>query len=150
MAAGDEQPVDASALGQSISRALEEPGPDRNGTRVFVLGDDAESWDAPAVVVLEMPPGYVLFRHAHICHRFEVVVKGSLEAAGRTLRAGDVMTAAPAELYGPHTAGPDGCTTAEVFGSLEGVFRVLCETPDGVREFDFRKGEFPDDYQPLT
>ena len=118
-------------------------------TEVFVLGDDPESWDAPAVVMLDMPPNYVLFRHAHICHRFEVVVKGSLEAGGRILGPGDVMTARPGELYGPHTAGPDGCLTAEVFGSHEGVYRVLCETPDGVREFDFRTGEMPADYQAL-
>ena len=49
-----------------------------------------------------------------------------------------------------HVAGPDSCTTAEVFGSLEGVFRVLAEGPDGVREYDFLKGESPDDYLPLV
>lgn len=118
-----------------------------HGTRVFVLDDD-EAWDAPAVVMLEMPPNYVLFRHAHVCHRFEVVVKGTLEADGRTLGPGDVMTARPGELYGPHVAGPEGCTTAEVFSSHEGVYRVLAEAHGEVREFDFRKGELPDDYDP--
>ena len=120
------------------------------GTQVFVLADDPADASAPAVVLLKMPPGYRLFRHAHICHRFEVVVTGTLQANGRTLRPGDVMTARPGELYGPHVAGPDGCTTAEVFGSLEGVFRVLAEGPDGVREYDFLKGESPDDYLPLA
>jgi hypothetical protein len=118
-------------------------------TQVFVLDDDQQEWSAPAVVMLEMPPNYVLFRHAHICHRFEVVVKGSLQAGGRTLRPGDVMTARPGELYGPHIAGPEGCTTAEVFGSHEGVYRVLAESAGGVREYDFREGEMPDDYEPL-
>ena len=121
-----------------------------DGTRVFVLADDPTDASAPAVVLLKMPPGYRLFRHAHICHRFEVVVKGTLEANGRMLGPGDVMTARPGELYGPHTAGPDGCTTAEVFGSLEGVFRVLAEGPDGPREYDFLAGESPDDYVPLV
>jgi hypothetical protein len=60
------------------------------------------------------------------------------------------MTAQPGELYGPHVAGFEGATTAEVFGTLEGVYRVLAETSDGVREFDFRKGEMPDDYQLLV
>jgi hypothetical protein len=115
-----------------------------------VLADDDQQSDAPAVVMLEMPPGYVLFRHAHICHRFEVVVKGSLLVDGRVLRPGDVMTARPGEMYGPHTAGPEGCTTAEVFGSLEGVFRVIANTPDGPRDFDFRTGDVPDDYSPLV
>jgi hypothetical protein len=126
------------------------PEPGRTGTRIFTLSDDPEWWDAPAAVVLEMPPNYVLFRHAHICHRFEVVVKGTLEAGGRRLGPGDVMTARPGEMYGPHTAGPDGCTTVEVFGTLEGVFRVLSDSRDGVREFDFRLGELPEDYQPLA
>ena len=129
---------------------MSKPEPARNGTRIFALSDDPESWDSPAAVVLEMPPDYVLFRHAHICHRFEVVVKGSLEAGGRVLVPGDVMTARPGEMYGPHTAGPEGCTTVEFFGSLEGVFRVLGDSPDGVREFDFRTGELPEDYQPLA
>src|SRR4051812_37581151 len=113
---------------------------------LFVLSDDPQAAEGPAVVVLEMPPNYVLFRHAHICHRFEVVVKGTLEADGRVLGPGDVMTARPGQLYGPHTAGSDGCTTVEVFGTLEGVFRVLCEAPDGLREYDFRTGELPQDY----
>ncbi|HEY8217466.1 MAG TPA: hypothetical protein VIH82_10050, partial [Acidimicrobiia bacterium] len=103
---------------------------------------------APAAVVLVMPPDYVLFRHGHPCERFEVVVKGSLEANGRVLEPGAVMTARPGELYGPHVAGPDGCTTVE-FSSQEGVYRVLCETDGGVREYDFRRGEVPDDYMPL-
>ena len=119
-----------------------------NGTRVFVLADD-EAWDAPAAVILEMPPGYVLFRHGHICHRFEVVIKGSLQASGKMLGPGDVMTARPGEMYGPHTAGPEGCTTVEVFGTLEGVYRVIANAPDGPREFDFRAGELPADYEPL-
>jgi hypothetical protein len=118
-------------------------------TEVYVLGDDPEAPDVPAVVILDMPPGYVLFRHAHICYRFEVVVKGSLVAGDRTLRPGDVMTARPGEWYGPHIAGPEGCTTAEVFGTLDGVFRVMAETGGSGREFDFRQGEIPPDYQPL-
>jgi hypothetical protein len=59
------------------------------------------------------------------------------------------MTARPGELYGPHVAGPEGCTTAEVFDSLDGVFRVIAQCTDGIREYDFRHGEAPDDYQPL-
>lgn len=119
-------------------------------TQIYVLDDGTETMDAPAVVVLEMPPGYVLFRHAHICHRFEIVVKGSLQAGDRTLGPGDVMTARPGEWYGPHVAGPDGCTTAEVFGTLDGVFRVFAEAPEGAREFDFREGEIPRDFRPLA
>jgi anti-sigma factor ChrR (cupin superfamily) len=128
----------------------EQAAPSQDGTRLFVLDDDQQAWGSPAVVVLEMPAGYVLFRHAHVCHRFEVVVKGSLEADGRVLGPGDVMTARPGEMYGPHIAGSGGCTTVEVFGTLEGVFRVIADGPDGPREFDFRMGDLPPDYQPLA
>lgn len=141
---------DYADLTGAIKTTGDAPDNDATGTRMFVLADDPNSWDSPAVVMLQMPPNYVLFRHAHICHRFEVVVKGSLEAGGTIFRPGDVMTAKPGELYGPHTAGPDGCTTAEVFGSLEGVFRVFAESPDGVREFNFLQGELPEGYEPLV
>jgi hypothetical protein len=30
------------------------------------------------------------------------------------------------------------------------VFRVLAETPEGLREYDFRAGEAPDSYVPLV
>ena len=119
-------------------------------TQLYVLADDPEDEDAPAVVVLEMPPGYVLFRHAHVCHRFEVVLKGSMESGGRVLRPGDIMTAGPGEWYGPHVAGPDGCTTVEVFGTYEGVFRVLAEADHGPEEIDFRSGKVPRDFEPFA
>ncbi len=114
-----------------------------------MLGE-ADDLGAPAAVVLDMPPGYVLFRHAHLCHRFEVVVKGSLRAGDRELGPGDVMTAAPGEWYGPHVAGPDGCTTVEVFSTLDGVFRVRAESGEGPREYDFRTGPIPPDYRDLA
>ncbi len=119
-------------------------------TELYVLDDDPEEPSAPAVLVLDMPPGYVLFRHAHVCHRVEVVVKGSLRSGDRTLHPGDVMVARPGEWYGPHVAGPGGCTTVEVFGTREGVFRVLAEADGGEREFDFLKGEVPPDYEPIV
>jgi hypothetical protein len=59
------------------------------------------------------------------------------------------MTAKPGEMYGPHTAGSQGCTTVEFFGSLEGVFRVIADAKTGPREFDFRTDDLPEDYQPL-
>lgn len=116
---------------------------------LHVLADDAGDPDAPAVLVLTMPPGYVMFRHAHRCHRVEVVVRGSMESDGRTLGPGDVMTAGPGEWYGPHVVGPQGCTTVEIFATFDGVFRVLAEDDDGPREVDFRSGEVPRDFVPF-
>jgi hypothetical protein len=57
-----------------------------------VLGDQAEG--PPAVIVLQLPPGHVLERHAHDSYRVEIVVKGSVILPdGRELLPGDVSTA---------------------------------------------------------
>jgi hypothetical protein len=88
---------------------------------IFRMGsDDAE--DAPAVVMLYLPPGAVLPRHAHDCHRIEVVVQGAmLTEDGQWLNPGDVRTSEPGEAYGPHTAGPRGVLSVEVFSNGGGV-----------------------------
>jgi hypothetical protein len=63
---------------------------------------------------------------------------------------GDTFTADPHTLYGPHTAGPDGCTTIEVFSAVEGMFRLLSEDEDGrVTETDSRLGQHAPGYVPL-
>jgi anti-sigma factor ChrR (cupin superfamily) len=108
----------------------------------FPMGD-ANDDATPVAVVVEMPPGFVIMRHAHPCARFEVVVRGTLETDGKTLRPGDVMTSAADMLYGPSTAGPDGCTTIEIFATAPGVTQRIEEQPDGSRvtvnleQFDF-------------
>jgi hypothetical protein len=99
----------------------------------FLLGP-ADNPDTSAAAILEMPPGYELPRHAHNCERFEVIVKGSLQVGEDTLYPGDVATSAALEMYGPHIAGPDGCTTVEVFGALRGVGHTIFDTPDGPNE----------------
>jgi anti-sigma factor ChrR (cupin superfamily) len=114
------------------------------------LLDSTESFSVPAAYLLEMPPGYTLFRHGHPCHRFEVIVQGSLDFGDGTVgQVGDVMTSKPRQLYGPHTAGPEGCTTVEIFSSLDGMFRLLVEDDDGrVREIETRSGELPPNFLP--
>lgn len=99
----------------------------------FLMGA-ADDPRTPAAAVLEMPPGYELPRHTHDCERFEVVVKGSLQVGDQVLGPGDVTTSAALEMYGPHIAGPDGCTTVEVFGALSGVGHTIFDTPDGPDE----------------
>ena len=87
---------------------------------IFTMGDDGEN--APAVVMLYLPPGAVLPRHAHDCHRLEVVVQGSMQAEdGLWLKPGDIRTSEPGEAYGPHTAGPTGVLSVEIFSSTTGV-----------------------------
>jgi hypothetical protein len=113
--------------------------------------DTKQDWSNPAALLLRLPPDYTLFRHGHPCQRFEVVIQGSLEVGdGRTAGVGDVFTADAGTLYGPHTAGPEGCTTLEIFSAIEGAFRLLWENADGeIQESDARKGEFPPTFVPL-
>jgi hypothetical protein len=96
----------------------------------FPVGD-ADSDATPVAVIVEMPPGFVIMRHAHPCARFEVIVRGTLESEDKILRPGDVMVSAAGELYGPKKAGPDGCTTIEVFATAPGVTKRIEERADG-------------------
>jgi hypothetical protein len=112
---------------------------------------ETASLDSPAAHYLPMPPGYTLFRHGHPCFRYEVIVQGSLEIGdGRVATVGDVFTALPGEMYGPHTAGPQGCTTLEFFSRLEAAYTMLYEGPNGeTLVADVRKGEMPPNYEPM-
>ena len=102
------------------------------GVRVsyFPVGDPTSD-DTPVAVVVEMKPGFVIMRHAHPCDRFETIISGTLETEDRVLRVGDVMTSAAHEMYGPKTAGKDGCTTIEIFGKASGVTKRIEERPGG-------------------
>lgn len=107
---------------------------------VFVLGDPNNE-SSPAAAILKMPPNYVLSRHAHRAERVEIIVDGTLDAGGRVLGPGDVMTATFEEAYGDHVAGADGCTTVEIFSSLSGVHDTLWATPDGMLPIDLAAPE---------
>ena len=96
----------------------------------FPLGN-ADNDATPVAVIVEMPPGFVIMRHAHPCARFETIVRGTLESDERVLHAGDVMVSAAGEFYGPKTAGKDGCTTIEVFATAAGVTKRIEERADG-------------------
>ena len=103
-----------------------------NKASLFALGDPNND-ETPMVFVLKMEPGFVLTAHAHPCERLEVIVRGSLEVGGRTLYPGDVLTAAANEIYGPKVAGPEGCTTVEVFAKATGAYLRITESADGRR-----------------
>jgi hypothetical protein len=95
----------------------------------FLMGPDHE--DTPTAVIFEMDPGFIIPRHAHESERFEVIVRGSLDVGDRILHVGDVMTAREGEFYGPKVAGPEGCTTVEVFSTRRGAEATLYELVDG-------------------
>jgi anti-sigma factor ChrR (cupin superfamily) len=80
----------------------------------FMMGAQQDD-QAPVATVMYMPPNFVLPRHAHDCYRVEVIVQGSVDTGDRVLHVGDVMVSAPNEFYGPHTAGPEGSLSVEIF-----------------------------------
>lgn len=99
--------------------------------RMFVLGDPNDP-ESPAAVVFRSPPGYVLPRHSHDCHRFEVMLEGSVtDEHGNVLTAGSTMAAEPGQMYGPSVAGPDGYISAEIFSRLVGTYEITWQTERG-------------------
>ena len=103
---------------------------------LHVMGEPSDE-TAPAALIFTMPPGAVISRHAHKCERFEIILEGSLLVEDMVLGPGDVMLARPGEAYGPHTAGPDGCRTLEIFSTLAAAHHILYETPEGPLSVDF-------------
>jgi hypothetical protein len=94
----------------------------RAGLQLGAVQVGEDGGGGPVAMILELPPGYRLERHSHGCHRVEVVIRGSIEAAdGGVLEPGDVMTSGPGQVYGPHTAGPEGAVTVEIFSSTAGL-----------------------------
>lgn len=100
------------------------------GAAYFLLGKESEN--PPTVIALRMAPNFVLARHAHDCHRFEVVVQGTLDVGERVLKPGDVMMSEPGVAYGPHVAGPEGCTTFEFFTNYVASHTTLVEEGEGL------------------
>jgi hypothetical protein len=95
------------------------------GFAMFPLSSNPNDMDAPLAAVFYMPPHFVLPRHAHACHRVEVVVEGSVLTNEGSLQPGDVSVSGPGEFYGPHTAGPEGSVTVEIFSTgraVDGIY----------------------------
>ncbi len=94
----------------------------------FSLGEENDPRSA-TISLLRLPPNFVLLRHSHPCHRVEVIIKGSLRVGERVLGPGDVAVSSPDEAYGPHIAGPQGCTSVECFSTAEGIDARLDTDP---------------------
>ena len=103
---------------------------------LHVLGEPSDE-TAPAALIFTMPPHSTIPRHSHLCERFEVILEGSLKVDDLVLGPGDVMIARKGEAYGPHTAGPEGCRTLEIFSTLAGAHHLMYETPEGPLSVDF-------------
>lgn len=112
---------------------FEQAGTIGNKASLFAIGDPNDD-NTPMAFILQMEPGFVITRHAHPCDRFETIVRGTLDVDGRTLHPGDVLMHAANELYGPKVAGPEGCTTVEVFAKAVGAYERITEQADGTRK----------------
>ena len=87
---------------------------------IVVLGEVEDN--PPAAVLLEIPAGGRLPRHAHATNRMEVLIKGSIITPdGKELFPGDVSLSGPSECYGPLIAGSNGCLTLEIFSGINGL-----------------------------
>ena len=121
-----------------IPKSMEGTG---GGVSYFVMGEPKDN--APTVVALRMAPNWVLPRHARDCYRFEVVVQGTLDVGERILKVGDVMVSEPNIFYGPHVAGPEGCTTFEIFSNHAASHEAILDLAGSRVKFDVSKpGEF--------
>ncbi len=100
----------------------------------FLMGEAKDN--PPTVACLKIAPKGIIGRHTHNCYRFEVVVRGTLDVGDRILKPGDVMVSEPYVFYGPHVAGPEGCTTFEIFSNHTGSHAPILETDKGLEVFD--------------
>ena len=64
-------------------------------------------------------------------------------SAERILKVGDVMVSEPNIFYGPHIAGPEGCTTFEIFSNHAASHEAVLDLAGTTVKFDVAKpGEF--------
>jgi len=115
--------------------------PTNNGVVLKYMPMRGDDFDAPGGIILQMPPGYVLYRHAHECPRIEVVLSGTLEVGEKTMGPGSIMTADSHEMYGPHVAGPEGCTTVEFFETFAASWKTIYSTPRGPHQVNALAGD---------
>lgn len=102
---------------------------------IYVAGDPDDP-ATPIAAIVEYPPGWDFPRHSHASGRVEVIITGSITVGDHVLGPGSIMTADKDETYGPHTIGPEGCTTVEVM-SVSGACFLTFETADGPQTINF-------------
>lgn len=95
--------------------------------------EDGDRTDVPVVAVVEIPANSVLPRHRRPCERLIIMVSGTLEVDGETLRTGDVERVPADTFEGPYTAGPDGVLMVEVFARHDHM-DVEFEDPQAARD----------------
>jgi hypothetical protein len=59
-----------------------------------------------------------------------------MDVGDRTVGPGSIMFSEPGVMYGPHVAGPEGCTTVEIFSTFQASHSLVLEGPKGLEEMD--------------
>jgi anti-sigma factor ChrR (cupin superfamily) len=80
----------------------------------LVLGEENDP-TRPILILTHFPPGAVLPRHYHGDTFVDAVVQGTSNMEGETHEAGTVRVFPPKAMYGPITAGDDGCVLLEFY-----------------------------------
>jgi hypothetical protein len=68
------------------------------------------------VVLGRYDPGMVIERHGHASDNLVYVLEGDLDVGGRPCPAGTLIVLERGAVFGPLTAGPDGCLLFETWG----------------------------------
>src|SRR5262249_37819286 len=84
--------------------------------RVSVPGKFPGGAPERMVVLGRYDPGMVIERHAHASDNLVYVLEGDLDVGGRPCPAGTLIILERGAVFGPLTAGPDGCLLFETWG----------------------------------
>lgn len=105
----------------------------------FILGKTEDN--AATATIVRFNPGYRLSHHSHDSFRLEIVLQGTMIVGDRTLEPGSIMFSEPGVFYGPHVAGPDGCTTIEIFSNYKASHALLLKDNAEIVECDLFTNE---------
>ena len=107
-----------------------------HGDRRVSVHEKFLEWTPQRMVVLgRYDPGMVIERHGHASDNLVYVLEGDLDVGGRPCPAGTLIILEQGAVFGPLTAGPDGCLLFETWGDdvtpvpadKEGYAKLLAE-----------------------
>jgi hypothetical protein len=100
----------------------------------FTLGEDGDP-TRPILIVTHFPPNSSIPRHCHGDVFMDVVAEGASLIDGEWCEAGSVRWFPAKAMYGPVTAGPEGCILLEFYVDQPGFQTTIDEDamPDELR-----------------
>jgi hypothetical protein len=98
----------AQSWDEAVHRRIVRDTPRFKGTRVPLMGGEAEPGLAPQAYLIEQAPHWVLQPHFHRQYQFQLISAGSGQLGRNDVAPLLVHYASPESGYGPITAGPKG------------------------------------------